>query len=106
MEDFFVNIGIPLTYVLIGVAALGALASPIIGMVQKPQSLKGALMGIGLLVVVGGISFALGDGSNPSAIEISESGAKQVDAGLYAFYILSLVAVVATIYAEVSKLIK
>lgn len=106
MENLFVNYGIPLTYLLIGVAALGALASPIIGMIQKPQSLKGALMGIGLLVVVGGISYALGDGNNPSAIEISESGAKQVDAGLFSFYILALLAIVATVYAEVSKLIK
>jgi hypothetical protein len=48
----------------------------------------------------------MGSEENPSKIEISGGTAKLVDTGLFAFYILSIVAVVATIYAEVSKIVK
>jgi hypothetical protein len=106
MVDAIVNYGIPFTYLLLVVATVGAIAAPVLEMLQKPQTLKGAAIGLGLLAVVFGIGYALGDTSNPSKLEITEGTAKMIDTGLYAFYILALISVLATVYSEVSKLIK
>jgi hypothetical protein len=106
MVDFMTNYGILITYVLLAVAVVAAIGFPLLQLIKNPKGAKGALMGLGLLVVVLGISYALSSDYNPSDIEISPEGAKQVDTGLFAFYILSVVAVGATIYAEVSKMFK
>ncbi len=100
------NYGILITYVLLAVAVVAAIGFPLLQLIKNPKGAKGALIGLGLLVVVLGISYALSSDYNPSDIEISPEGAKQVDTGLFAFYILSAVAVGATIYAEVSKMFK
>ncbi len=106
MADFMTNYGILITYVLLAVAVVAAIGFPLLQLIKNPKGAKGALIGLGLLVVVLGISYALSSDYNPSDIEISPEGAKQVDTGLFAFYILSAVAVGATIYAEVSKMFK
>lgn len=106
MVDAIVNFGIPFTYLLLIVATLGAIVAPVLEMLQKPASIKGAGIGLGALVVVFAIGYVLGDTSNPSKLVVSEGTAKLIDTGLYAFYILALVSVVATVYSEVSKLIK
>ncbi|MCF8256960.1 MAG: hypothetical protein K9J06_05375 [Flavobacteriales bacterium] len=106
MVDFITNYGIILTYILLAVAVVTAVGFPLIQLAKNPKGAKGALIGAGLLVVVVGISYALSSPDNPSNINISPEGAKQVDTGLYAFYMLAAVAVVVTVYAEVSKLFK
>ncbi len=106
MEDFMTNYGIIITYILLAVAVVAAVGFPLLQLAKNPKGAKGALIGIGLLVVVLGISYALSSDYNPSNMEITPEGAKQVDTGLFAFYILAAVAVGATIYAEVSKMFK
>jgi hypothetical protein len=57
--------------------------------------------------VVFGLSYALSSDVNPATkIEITPGAVKMVDTGLFSFYILALVAVCVTIYAEVSKMFK
>lgn len=106
MGDFMANYGIILCYILLAVAVLAAIVFPIIQLVQNPKNAKGALVGIGALVIVVGISYVLASDNNPSNMEITAEGAKQVGTGLYAFYILSIVAIVALVYSEVAKLFK
>lgn len=100
------NYGIIICYILLAVAVLAAVVFPIIQLAKNPKGAKGALIGIGALVVVLGVSYALSSDVNPSKIEITAEGAKQVDTGLFAFYILAAVAIVSLVYAEVSKLFK
>lgn len=100
------NYGIIICYILLAVATLAAVVFPIIQVAQNPKNLKGALIGLGALVAVLAISYVLASDNNPSNMEISASAAKQVGTGLYAFYLLAGVAVVAVIYSEVSKLFK
>lgn len=100
------NYGILLTYLLLAVAVIAAVGFPLLQLAKNPKGAKGALIGIGLLVVVVGISYALSSDVNPSNMDITPATAKQVDTGLYAFYILALVAIGATVYAEVSKMFK
>lgn len=106
MADLITNYGILVAYLLFGVAVLGAIGFPVLDVIKNPKGAKGALIGIGIIVVVFGLSYALGSEENPSKIEISGGTAKLVDTGLYSFYILSFVAIAATIYSEVSKIFK
>ena len=106
MGDFMANYGIIICYILLAVAVLAAIVFPIIQLAQNPKNAKGALVGIGALVVVIGISFGLASDNNPSNMEITAEAARQVGTGLYAFYILSAVAIGAVVYSEVAKLLK
>jgi hypothetical protein len=106
MSDFLVNYGIIASYLLLLIATVGAIGFPILEVVKNPKGAKGALIGTGIIVVIFVISYALGNEENLSKIEISGATARFVDTGLYAFYILALVAVGATVYAEVSKIFK
>ena len=100
------NYGIIICYILLAVATLAAVVFPIIQLAQNPKNAKGALVGIGALVVVLGISYVLAADNNPSNIEITADAAKQVGTGLYAFYLLSAVAIIAVVYSEVAKFFK
>lgn len=101
------NYGIIICYILFAVAALAAVVFPVLQLIQNPKNAKGALIGIGALVVVLGISYLLASDVNPTKMEdVTAETAKRVGTGLYAFYILGIVAVAATVYSEVSKLFK
>lgn len=107
MGDFMANYGIIICYILFAVATLAAILFPVIQLVQNPKNAKGALVGVGVLVVVVGISYALASDVPPSHLEgVTAKTAKEVGTGLYAFYILAAVAIVATVYSEVSKFFK
>jgi len=106
MADFMTNYGIIICYILLAVATVAAVVFPIIQFAQNPKNAKGALIGVGALIVVVGIAYVLASDNNPSNMEITASAAKQVGTGLYAFYFLSAVAIVAVVYSEVAKLFK
>jgi hypothetical protein len=106
MEAFFVNIGIPLCYLLLAVATATAIIFPIIQLAKNPKNAMGALAGFVGLLVIFGISYALSDDVNLSKIEISSEGAKLAETGIFVFYILSITAIVGVIYSGVSKLFK
>ena len=106
MADFITNYGIIVAYLLLAVAVIGAIGFPILEIVKNPKGAKGALIGIGIIVAVFGISYVMGSEENLSKIEITGGTARLVDTGLYAFYILAFAAIAATIYSEVSKIFK
>ena len=106
MADFMTNYGIIICYILLAVATLAAVVFPIIQFAQNPKNAKGALIGVAALIVVVGIAYVLASDNNPSNMEITASGAKQVGTGLYAFYFLSAVAIISVVYSEVAKFFK
>ena len=106
MEAFFVNIGIPLCYLLLAVATATAIVFPIIQLAKNPKNAMGALAGVVGLLVVCGISYLLSSGDAAPHLEITPEGAKQVETGIFVFYILSITAIVGVIYSGVSKLFK
>lgn len=106
MADFMTNYGIIICYILLAVAVLTAVIFPIIQLIQNPKGAKGALIGIVALVIVVGVSYALSSGDAAAHLEITAEGAKQVDTGLFAFYILASVAILSLVYSEVAKLFK
>ncbi|MBL4585900.1 MAG: hypothetical protein JKX84_02405 [Flavobacteriales bacterium] len=106
MGDFMTNYGIVIAYILFAVALAAAIIFPVIQLARNPKNAKGALVGVVALVVVVGIAYALSSGDNPSKIEISTETAKQVDTGLFAFYILGGIAVASLVYSEVARVFK
>jgi hypothetical protein len=96
-------------YGLILVAVGSAIVFPLIQGVQNPKSLVKSLIGVGALVVL----FILGYALSSSAVTttwaakgITEGVSKLVGAGLIMFYIVLIVAALGLIYSEVSKAFK
>jgi len=111
MSEFLINAGLILTYILIGIAALAAIVYPIMFLVKNPSKGKNALMGVGGLVLICIISyiFASGDIMNFPGSEkfgMTEASTKRVGMGLITFYILSIGAIAAVLFAELGKLFK
>jgi hypothetical protein len=111
MSDFLINAGLIITYLMISVAALAAIAYPIIYLVKNPSQAKSSLMGLAILVVVTLVSYFLASGDvltfpGYEKFEMTSASTKRVGMGLILFYFLALGAVGAVIYAELGKLFK
>lgn len=110
MESFFVNILIPLTYVLILIALVAAVGLSIFNSLKDPKGAKKGLAGLGVLVVILLISYFTASGdftfNGIEKFEISESGIKLVGAGINATFILLVVGVVSLVASEVMSAFK
>lgn len=111
--EIMANYGIGITYVLLGIAVVGAILSSVLGIVRNPGGIKQAAIGIVAFLVVFGIAYVLASDSvpqtslSPEEMEsITGDVSRRVGTGLYAFYILFLAAIAATVYSEISKLFK
>lgn len=95
-------------YIFSIVTAGGALVSAGLGAAAKPESIKGAAIGIGAMVLILGISYVLASGEVLSYYpkDTTESASKLSGAGLYALYILTFLAVVSVLYSGLARYIK
>lgn len=104
MADFIVKFGLPLAYVALGVAGIGAIIFPLIFMFQDLKKAKSAFIGIGAIVVVFVLSYLLADGVATEKATASQM--QMVEASLYTFYILLAVSIIAILYATISRYFK
>jgi hypothetical protein len=96
-----VDVGLFISYILIGVCILAAVGMPLVKAFGDPDSLKKMGMGVGALIVVFIVSFFLADGTAQG--DASETTAKLVGAGLTTFYILAIGAIGGIVYTEIKK---
>ncbi|HOX82003.1 MAG TPA: hypothetical protein PLS08_03165 [Chryseolinea sp.] len=104
-----VDFGFYVFYILLVVAVVGAIVFPIINAIKTPGSLGKSAIGVGALVVLFGISYALaGTYISVKALALgqTESTVKFIGGGLIMFYLLLALSVVALVYAEISKALK
>lgn len=105
-----VDAGLYIAYALFAVAALASVVFPLLYTARNIGDAKNSLIGVGALVVVLILAYVLSSGefyfSGIEKFEMTESGIKLVSAGLNSFYLLALLAVLATIYSEVSSIFK
>ena len=111
MSDFLINGGLILTYIMIAVAALAAIVYPLMFLAKNPSKGKNALMGIGGLLFITVISYVLASGDIMTfpcseKFGMTEASTKRVGMGLIVFYILSVGAIAAVLFAELGKLFK
>ncbi len=83
-----------LAYFLMGATALSAIVSGTKNILSNPKALKKTLIYTGAFVVIVGLAYAFAGG---------EGTEKWVSAGLIAFYVLAVVAVIALIAANVKN---
>ncbi|MCI0750551.1 MAG: hypothetical protein L0Y35_01815 [Flammeovirgaceae bacterium] len=108
-NDGVISGGLWLFYILFFVAIGAAVLMPLLHAVKSPKTFVKSLYGVGALVVVFGISYALtGSGVNTSqqAIGITESTSKMIGAGLTMFYFLLFGSIIGIVYSEISKALK
>ncbi len=96
-----VDVGLFLSYILIGVCVLAAVGMPLLKAFGDPESLKKMGIGVGALILVFLISYFTASGDNSG--DASENTAKLVGAGLTTFYILVIATIGGIIYTEIKK---
>jgi hypothetical protein len=102
------DVGLYITYGLLAIAVITAIVFPIVNAIKTPALLLRSLVGIGALLVLFGIAYALSSSelSQRSAAMVTSGTARLISAGLILFYITLVGAVLAVIYSEVTKAFK
>lgn len=104
-----IDVALYIAYALTILAGLAAIVFPIINSITDPKSMAKAGAGLGALVVVFLISWAI-SGSEVTAVyqefEVDASLSKFIGGMLSMMYILTGIALVGIVYTEVSKAIK
>ena len=113
--ESLIDIGIILTYLMVGFAALTAIGFGIKKMIQKTNNAKKTLYSIGGLLAIILLSYLMASDEVLGFIivdeysvpevknEITASAVKKVGMGLITFYLLAIGAIGAVLYAEFSK---
>lgn len=93
---------------LVVIGFIGIIFSTIFGIVINPEQLRSVLVGVVAVLVVGGLSYILADGTVLPSFKgaVDESTSKLVSTGLNAFYIVSTLAILSLVYSFVSRLLK
>ena len=105
--ESLINIGIILTYVLIGFAALSAVGFGVKKMLENRENTKKTLYTIAALATVLLCSYLISSNEVLNSFEkyeITQSTSKNVGMGLITFYVLIFGAIGAVLYAELSKM--
>lgn len=109
MSETLIDIFLYLTYALALGGLVLAIVFPILFMVKNPSKAKGALMGVGILVVIYGLSYML---ANNEVLDyypkfgVDAGWSKLIGGSLISLYILSIIAVIGAIGAEVLRFFK
>lgn len=83
-----------------------AVLSFVMSLIINPSSIKGVLIGLGAVTLVGILSYVLADGTPSYGPDVTESMSKMVSTGLNSFYIVGLIAVLSVVYSGVARLFK
>ena len=97
-----IDVGLFLSYILVGVCALAAIGMPLVKAFGDPQSLKKMGIGVGAVVAVFVISYLVADGA--AYKEASSGVSKMVGAGLITMYILTFLAIGGIVFTEIQKI--
>ena len=104
-----VDVGLWISYILIGFAVAAAVIMPLINAISSPKQLMKTMIGLAGLFVIFGIAYAL------SGDEVTAGYAKRgIDAGLSKFvgggltmmYLMFGLSIVGILYSEISKVFK
>lgn len=109
-SDAIISIGLWLAYILFLVAVAAAFILPVIHIIKSPKSLVRSGMGVGLMLVVFGISYSLSGSELTPKYEAlgvrSAFSSQMIGAGLTMFYLVFIISILGMIYSEISKALK
>lgn len=99
-------------YILFAAAILAAVGCAVWGMLKSPKGLKGALSAVVLVVAVIVVSYFVANGHDYQIINLSDGGFFErgvtviADASILVTYIAFVGALLATLYSEISNVLK
>lgn len=105
MED----IGLIIMYILLGIAIVTAVVLPLVNALKEPKSLLQSLIGVGVIVGLFFIAYAISGNEVTAKYQIygvSAGTSKLIGAGLISFYVLFVVSLLGIIFSEISKALK
>src|SRR5688572_30737145 len=103
------DLGFYIFYALLFIAVALTIVFPIIHMLREPSTLVRSAIGIGIVVVLFVISYAMADSEvnlKAAAVGVTPTSSKLIGAGLIMFYITLVLSILALIYSEISKAFK
>jgi hypothetical protein len=103
------DLGLYITYALIFIAVASMIVFPIFHMLREPSALLRSGIGIGVVLVLFVIAYALADSEvnmKAAALGITPTASKLIGAGLIMFYITFVLSAAALVYSEISKALK
>lgn len=109
MNDVTINIMLIVTYVLLGVGALGAIIFPIVNMLGDLQKAKRTLLGIGSVGVVFLLSYFMsGNEVTESYLKynVTETSSQLIGASLIMMYVMGAGAILLAVVGEIYKAFK
>ncbi len=109
MESGIINIGLFVTYILIGIAVISVVVLPLIKALDDPKTLVGTAIGLAVLLVLFGIAYALSsDEVLPKYVaqDVGPGISKFVGGLLITMYLLFGGAIVGIVFTEISKAFK
>lgn len=109
LYSIFVDYLLPVTYFLLGAAAIGAIVLPLINSLSNPKMLLGSLIGVAVIGVIFLISYGTASGEVTDVYEkfnVDSSTSKLVGASINTMFTLMILGIVGIIITEVSKLFK
>lgn len=110
MEGFIAQYGLILSYILTVLGVVLAIVFPLISSFDEPKKLVKSLIGLGILIVVFGIGYAIsGSEVTSKYIEagVTTAGLSKMLGGMLTMvYILMGIAVAGIVYTELNKAIK
>jgi hypothetical protein len=109
MSDTFIDLGLYASYIMTIIGAAAALIFPMIYLIKNPKNAKGALIGIVAIAVVFGLSYAVSGDEVRRVYEkfgVDAGQSKLIGSSLIALYILTIGAIAAAAYAEVTRFFK
>ncbi|GAA5027686.1 hypothetical protein GCM10011506_16160 [Marivirga lumbricoides] len=105
--ESFVNIVLYVSYLLVILAALGAIVLPLINALGNPKSLLKSVLGIAAIGVIFLISWSV-SGDEVTAVytkfNITSTSSKVIGGVLITTYLLMGIAVLSIIYSEIRKI--
>jgi len=105
-----IDIGIYLAYAMFFAAVLAMIVLPLMNALRSPANMAKSGMGIGALVVLFIIAYAISGGELTPQYQAlgveTEFSSRLIGAGLTMFYFVFFIAIIGMIYSEISKALK
>ena len=101
--------GLYVGYIIFGIAVVATIVFPLINTIKNPGNVVKSGIGIGVLVVVFVVSYAMSDNQLSAigkGLGETEGSVKWIGAGLIMFYIALFAAIIGLVYSEISKVFK
>lgn len=106
MNENIINIGIIVTFILLGLAAAAVVLSAIYHLINNFKSAKGGLIGLAVLILILLFSYSISSNEAYDALNVGPTASQWVGGGITATMILIGMAFVAAVFTEVFKLFR